>query len=91
MGKASSLSTKKRLRQSKKRQARNKSNKTRLKTQIKKFRGAVETGNANELRKVTPETFSVIDKAVKKGVLHKNAAARYKSRLSKLASKPSGQ
>jgi len=91
MGKASSLSTKKRLRQSKKRQAGNKANKTRLKSQVKKFRGAVEAGNANELRKITPETFSIIDKAVKKGVLHKNAAARYKSRLSKLASKPPEQ
>ena len=87
MGKASSLTTKKRLRQSKKRQARNKANKTRLKSQVKKFRGAVESGNPNEVRKITPETFSVIDRAVKKGVLHRNAAARYKSRLSKLAGK----
>jgi small subunit ribosomal protein S20 len=85
MGKASSLSTKKRLRQSKKRQARNKSNKTRLKSQLKKFRSAVEGGDQSEIKKLLPETYSVIDKSVRKGVLHKNAAARHKSRLTRLA------
>lgn len=82
MGKASSLSTKKRLRESKKAQATNKANRTRLKSQVKKFRAAAETGGTD--KKLALETQSVIDRAVKKGVLHKNAAARYKSRLSKL-------
>ena len=91
MGKASSVTTRKALRQSKRRQARNKANKTRLKGQVKKFRGAVEAGNQNELRKLTPETFSIIDRAVRKGVLHKNSAARTKSRLIKLANKPAGE
>jgi small subunit ribosomal protein S20 len=84
MGKASSLSTKKRLRQSKKAQARNRANKTRLKSELKKVRN-IASMSTSEASKTLPEAFSVIDKAVRKGVLHRNAAARHKSRLSKLA------
>jgi small subunit ribosomal protein S20 len=82
MGKASSISTKKRLRQSKKAQAQNRANKTRLKSQLKKMRAAAGT---EEGKKLLPETYSIIDKAVRKGVLHKNTAARHKSRLTKIA------
>ena len=84
MGKASSLSTKKRLRQSRLKQARNKANRTRLKTELKKVRAAV-AGGAADSSKLLPQAFSIIDKAVRKGVLRKNAAARHKSRLSRLA------
>jgi small subunit ribosomal protein S20 len=84
MGKASSLSTKKRLRQSKKLQTRNKANRTRVKTQLKKVRGAAEESSA-DAQKLLSETYAIIDKAVRKGVLSKNAAARHKSRLTKLS------
>ena len=84
MGKASSNSTKKALRQSKKAQARNRSNRTRLKTALKKFRSTAESNEA-EAKKMMPQTQSEIDKAVRRGVIHKNAAARHKSRLAKLA------
>jgi len=84
MGTASSITTKKALRQSKRRQERNKSNKTRLKTQIKKIRAASEAGQTAEVKKLLPETYSVIDKSLKKGIIRKNTAARYKSRLTKL-------
>jgi small subunit ribosomal protein S20 len=83
MGKASSLSTKKRLKQSKKAQARNRANKTRLKSELKKVRN-IASMSTSEASKNLPEAYSIIDKAVRKGVLHKNAAARHKSRLSKL-------
>ena len=85
MGRASSLSTKKRLRESLKRQARNKANKTRLKTEVKKVRLSAASGE--DAGKMLPEAYSTIDKSVRKGVLSKNAAARYKSRLTKLANK----
>jgi small subunit ribosomal protein S20 len=85
MGRASSLSTKKRFRQSKKRQARNKANKTRLRTELKKVRMSAAAGQDAE--KILPEAYSIIDKSVRKGVLSKNAAARHKSRLTKLANK----
>ena len=73
-------SAEKRMRQSETRRAINRSNRTRVRTQIKKLHTTLAAGNksAGEL---LPATISVIDKAVQKGVLHKNAAARHKSRL----------
>jgi small subunit ribosomal protein S20 len=74
-------SAEKRVRQSEKRRVINRSNRTKVRTYIKKLRGALESGKSDDVQKVLPDTISVIDKAVQKGVMHKNAAARYKSRL----------
>jgi len=74
-------SSEKRVRQSEKRRVINRSNRTKVRTYIKKLRTALESGNGADVQTVLPETISVIDKAVQKGVMHKNAAARYKSRL----------
>ena len=74
-------SAEKRVRQNEKRRAINRSNRTKVRTYIKKLRGALESGKNDDVQQVLPETISVIDKAVQKGVMHKNAAARYKSRL----------
>ena len=67
------------MRQNEKRRAINKSNRTKVRTYIKKMRAALDS--KQDVQTVLPETISVIDKAVQKGVLHANAAARYKSRL----------
>jgi small subunit ribosomal protein S20 len=72
-------SAEKRVRQSEKRRTINRSNRTKVRTYIKKLRSALDS--KQDLGQVLPETISVIDKAVQKGVLHANAAARYKSRL----------
>jgi len=72
-------SAEKRVRQNEKRRAINKSNRTKVRTYIKKMRAALDS--KQDVQTVLPETISVIDKAVQKGVLHANAAARYKSRL----------
>ena len=74
-------SSEKRVRQSEKRRVINRSNRTKVRTYIKKLRAALESGNGADVQTVLLETISVIDKAVQKGVMHKNAAARYKSRL----------
>ncbi len=72
-------SSEKRVRQTEKRNAVNRGNRGKVRTQIKKMRSALEGGTgAQEL--LNP-TISIIDKAVNKGILHKNTAARYKSRL----------
>ncbi len=71
------------MRQSLKRRARNRSNLSRLKTQVKKLRSALEKADAAAARELLPETVAVIDRASKQGVLHDNAAARYKSRLTR--------
>lgn len=74
-------SAEKRMRQNEKRRVINRGNRTKVRTYIKKLRTALDAGKADEIRSVLPEAISVIDKSVQKGVLHANAAARYKSRL----------
>jgi small subunit ribosomal protein S20 len=73
----------KRMRQSEKRRARNRQGLSQLKTQVKKLRAAIAGGDAEAAATLLPETVGQIDKAAKKGVVHDNAAARYKSRLSR--------
>jgi small subunit ribosomal protein S20 len=74
-------SAEKRVRQSEKRRVINRGNRTKVRTYIKKLRTALDSGKSDDVQTVLPEAISVIDKAVQKGVMHKNAAARYKSRL----------
>jgi len=73
----------KQMRQGLKHRARNKKNLSLLKTQVKRLRAAIAKGDAEAARKLLPETVGSIDKASKKGVIHDNAAARYKSRLNR--------
>jgi small subunit ribosomal protein S20 len=73
-------SAEKRMRQNEKRKQINRSNRTRVRSSIKKLRGALG-GDGGDVKTLLPQTVSTIDKAVQKGVLHKNTAARYKSRL----------
>jgi small subunit ribosomal protein S20 len=82
---AHSASAIKRVRQNVARRLRNRSNRSRLRSQIKKLRQALETKNAAEAKKLLPETASLIDVMVKKGVIHENAGNRYKSRLASRA------
>jgi small subunit ribosomal protein S20 len=74
-------SAEKRMRQNEKRRAINRGHRTKVRTYIKKMRGALEAGKSQEIATILPEAISVIDKSVQKGVMHANAAARYKSRL----------
>jgi small subunit ribosomal protein S20 len=73
----------KHMRQSIKRRARNRKNASLLKTHVKKLRAALDKGDKEAAAKLLPETISEIDRAAKKGVIHANAAGRYKSRLSR--------
>jgi small subunit ribosomal protein S20 len=54
-----------------------------LKTSIRRFEDSVKAGNIDEAKEMYQKVTSLIDKAVAKGTLHKNTAARKKSRLSK--------
>jgi small subunit ribosomal protein S20 len=75
-------SAKKRLRQSLERRERNRSTKSALKTYVKRVREAV---NAGDLEKAETEgrlAARKLDLAASKNIIHKNAAARTKSRLS---------
>ena len=74
-------SAEKRVRQSERRRLINRNNRAKLRTSIKKLRSALEGGDVKEGSTLLPTTVSEIDKAVRKGALHRNAAARHKSRL----------
>lgn len=74
-------SAEKRVRQTAKRNAVNTRNRSKLRTQIKKLRAALASGDKKQSQELLVPTISLIDKSVNKGVLHKNTAARYKSRL----------
>ncbi|HJZ67721.1 MAG TPA: 30S ribosomal protein S20 [Blastocatellia bacterium] len=78
---ANHKSAEKRARQAEKRNQANRRNRSHLRTEIKKLRSAIASGNREEARTLLIETVSVIDKSIQKGIIHQNAAARYKSRL----------
>jgi len=80
------LSVKKRERQNLRRRLQNLRYKKWIKDVIKKFKKANENERINILR----ELYEAVDKAVKKGVIHKNKGARIKSKYAKLCfAKPS--
>ncbi len=82
-------SAEKRMRQNEKRRAINRGHRTKVRSYIKKLRTALDAGQAADIAQILPEAISVIDKSVQKGVLHANAAARYKSRLTMQANQAS--
>jgi len=79
---ANHFSALKRARQTEKRTARNRANTSRLRSALRQLREALTKGDKTAAEKVFRQTVSALDKAVQKGVVHKNTASRYKSRLS---------
>lgn len=71
------------LRKSKKRHVRNISTKSELHSVIKKFEGLIEAKKTDEAKKLLKTLASKIDKAATKGIIHRNAASRKISRLTK--------
>ena len=65
----------------------NKQEKSALKTTIKKFEVAVASGNKEQADSAYTAAIQSIDKAVSKGILHKNTAARKKSNITKKMNK----
>ena len=86
---ANHKSAEKRARQTERRNEVNRRNRSSLRTQIKKLRTAIESGDREQAQQQLPVTVSVIDKSIQKGVLHQNAASRYKSRLTDTVNKMS--
>jgi small subunit ribosomal protein S20 len=80
---ANHKSAEKRVRQNEKRNAINRSNRSKLRTQIKSLRSAVTHSDKAQSAELIGPTVSLIDKAVNKGLIHRNTAARHKSRLTK--------
>lgn len=79
---ANHFSALKRVRQTEKRTARNRNVRSALRSTLRGLREAVSTGNKDQAQTSLRQAVAVLDRSVNKGVLHKNTAARYKSRLS---------
>ena len=78
---ANTKSAEKRNRQNVQQRERNRGHRSRLRTAIKRLRTALASGDAAQAQAALPATLSVIDKIAQKKIIHRNAAARYKSRL----------
>ena len=76
-------SAKKRVLITKKKNARNRSDRSRMNNAIKAFNKAIDSANIDEAERLLPLTMSIIDQSVTAGIIHKNAAANKKSAISK--------
>lgn len=80
-------SSKKDIRRIAKRRARNLEVRTSLKTYVKKVRVASDEGDKEKIAEALRLATKNLDKAVQRGIIHKNQASRRKSRIAKVASK----
>jgi len=78
---ANSPQAKKRARQSEKRRTHNASLRSVVRTMIKKVDAAISSGDAEQAKAAYASAVPVIDRMADKGIIHKNKAARHKSRL----------
>ena len=78
---ANTLSALKRMRQTKRQTTVNRLRKSRLRHQIRSFRRLIQDKDSKGAQAALPATFSMIDRSAKWGIIKKNTAARYKSRL----------
>jgi len=80
---ANSLQARKRAKQAEKRRQRNASDRSAMRTSIKKVITAIEGGDKEAATTAYKVASPLIDKSSGKGIIHKNKGARYKSRLNK--------
>jgi len=78
---AHSRTAKKNIRKTLKRRIQNRALNSAMRTEIKKVREAIESGNAEEAQAAFPHAQKLLDKAAKTNRMHANQAARMKSRL----------
>ena len=78
---ANHVSALKRVRQTEKRTAANRANKSRVRKSLRALHEALTKGDSTAVAEQYRKTVSALDKSVQKGVLHDNTASRYKSRL----------
>ena len=78
---ANTVSALKRVRVTERRTAINRSRKSRLRHQIRSMRRLLDQKDVEGATKIIPQTYSIVDRAAKWGIIKKNTAARYKSRL----------
>ena len=80
---ANTVTSVRRIRITERRSAVNQMRRTRLRHSIRAIRRLIEKKDSKAALAALPETFSVIDRSAKWGIIKKNTAARYKSRVTK--------
>ncbi|HEX3435771.1 MAG TPA: 30S ribosomal protein S20 [Pseudacidobacterium sp.] len=78
---ANHVSALKRARQTERKTAVNRANKSRVRGSLRALREAIAKGDTAAVNEQFKQTVSALDKSVQKGILHNNTASRYKSRL----------
>ena len=78
---ANSVSARKRARQMEKRRQHNASQRSLVRSRIRQVLAAIESGDQDAAREAYQKAVPAIDRSVSKGLMHKNKAARHKSRL----------
>ena len=76
-------------RQNVKRREHNRQLRTRLRSALRDIRAAIDGGDPAKVKDALRDTISLVDKMASKGAIHRNAAARYKSRLASRVSRKS--
>ena len=76
-------------RQNIKRREQNRQFRARLRSALRGIRAAIDTGSPADVKDALRNTISLVDKMAAKGIIHRNAAGRYKSRLSNRVAKKS--
>ncbi|HVT91396.1 MAG TPA: 30S ribosomal protein S20 [Acidobacteriaceae bacterium] len=79
---ANTFSSLKRVRVEARREEVNRNRKSRLRTQVRAMRRLLDGKDASGAALALPQTFSLIDRSARWGIIKKNTAARYKSRIS---------
>ncbi len=83
-------SAEKRIRQTAVRRSRNRYHRSRMRTAVKELRALIDNGQIDEARDTLTPTLGLIDSTAQKGVIHRNAAARTKSRLTRAVNNLAG-
>ena len=73
----------KNIRKNRRRNVINRARRSQLRSQLRKLRELLARKDADGARRALPSTLAVIDRSLSKGIIHRNTAARYKSRLSR--------
>ncbi len=84
---ANTKSAKKRAAKSQLQRAKNRTVRSAMRTAVKKLRKAAEAGDGAAVKALLPAAMKVVDSTAQKGIIHKNTAARTKSRLAAAARK----
>ncbi len=80
---ANTKSAKKRIVTNEKRRSRNRHNRSRMRTEMRRFRELLDEGNVEAATQKLATVYAVIDRTAQKGVIHPSAGARFKSRLTR--------